>query len=305
VPTPEDLDRIDRVHALITTHSIEFREAGTRLDSAYSPDTLHKRAQEYELLLAQAREAGPGCGKGDAAGLERIVLSSAIPEYFTGGKERWFWDEPTRRWDVVLFNLISGRLPIATPNTDWTFPSEVILIYWITCDERAENGPDLSVFQKWSWNRERPFGRNLARCWVDDWPKLNSAVDYGLALAQRRGLAVNPPDDLGVRVAIDSSWIVTRMDRFEFTTPRQRQIIDVLYTAWVGAGKLDGSGVLAETICDKIGAKRTTARLRIDKIFQGNPALGTILRKSGPNSWALYLRAAGMSADHGGPKKDH
>jgi hypothetical protein len=200
--TAADLDRIDRVHALITAHPDEFVAAGKSLDEQYSAVAIAKRADEQNRLYAEAKLKDPRVSGSEFTAPSSLFVAFAIPECYMGEKPPDFWDEPTRRWEVLLCNLIRGRLPITLPSTDWSLPSEVLLIYWITCDERAERGPRLSAFQDWPWDGERPFWRRFARCWVEDWPKFNSAVDFALALAERRGL-ITPPDDQ----SLEDQWV--------------------------------------------------------------------------------------------------
>jgi hypothetical protein len=185
--TPADLDRIARVHDLITGRPEEFRQAGGALDRNYSPNALYERAQKQCRDCEEAlRKFGPLPNRSlKPNGLEHLLLSSWIPEECMTESLDW-WGEPLRRWEVVLFNLIQGRLPIAFPDVGWARPAEVLLIYWITCEPSAERAPKLSLFQDWPWDGPDIFRRATALSCVDDWPRLNGAVDFGLAVAARR-----------------------------------------------------------------------------------------------------------------------
>jgi hypothetical protein len=90
--------------------------------------------------------------------------------------------------------------------------------------------------------------------------------------------------------APDFSWLQIGGQRHDFKTTRQRQIIEKLYGVWCSSGGIDGSGLTEIAIAEAIGASGTAIRLRIDKTFECNPVLGTILRRASRGVWALYLR---------------
>jgi hypothetical protein len=190
--TPDDLARMDRVHALITAHPEEFGDAAAWIDDLYSPDALHTRSEKKKEFLADIAANPAPPSKIDYSGLTRMLRQLEIPDR-RDRLSRAGWDAPTRRWDVLLHNFDVGYLPIQLPNPPWDQVAPVLLVYWITCDERAENGPPLTKFQTWRWSdTEDALERSVARCWVADWSKLNRGVDLALAVAERKGLHATP-----------------------------------------------------------------------------------------------------------------
>ena len=87
--------------------------------------------------------------------------------------------------------------------------------------------------------------------------------------------------------ATDFSWLRVGDVTYEFTTVNQRGVIRVLFESWELAGRKDGCGLTIGAIADALDTP--SARTRVDKLFKENGALGTILRKSSKDAWALYL----------------
>jgi hypothetical protein len=80
---------------------------------------------------------------------------------------------------------------------------------------------------------------------------------------------------------------------YRFETPKQRGVIGVLYREWKRAGSRDGCGLTEAQLAEEVSS--ASGRFRIDSLFRDHPAMGQLLRRSGPGMWALFLE----------PQKDH
>lgn len=89
--------------------------------------------------------------------------------------------------------------------------------------------------------------------------------------------------------ASDFSWLLAYGRRFDFQTPRQREVIRVLFRAWNAGG--DGAGMTEAAILEELGAP--IARLRVKRAFKGHPAMDQILKPIGKGQWALFLAPPG------------
>jgi predicted DNA-binding transcriptional regulator AlpA len=187
--TPDDLSRIERCHALVCAHPQEFSEAAAWLDRVYSAEAVVDRLRKQKERAAEIATTPPKPSRLDLSGLRRLILIDWVPDRFHRFTNKG-WEERLRRWDLLLENVTEGLLPITLPSPSWEEVSRYPLIYWITCDKRAERGPKLSTFQEWAWTTGDVFERETARCFVKDWPKLNRAVDLALAVAASRGLVL-------------------------------------------------------------------------------------------------------------------
>jgi len=92
-----------------------------------------------------------------------------------------------------------------------------------------------------------------------------------------------------VTVADDFTWMVVRGQRYSFKSGMQANIIRVLYEAWLESGRRDGSGLSEKAIGEKVDS--CAERFRVQKPFEGNKALGNILRTPSKGQWALFLGA--------------
>jgi hypothetical protein len=88
--------------------------------------------------------------------------------------------------------------------------------------------------------------------------------------------------------ASDFSWMIVSTTRYEFSTPRQRQVIHALFTEWERVGRRDGSGLHAAKLGEMVQFEGQ--RFRVEQLFANHPALNTILRRAGKGIWALYLQ---------------
>jgi hypothetical protein len=189
--TPDDLDRMDRVHGAVMAHPEAFKRAAAKMDTDYSASKLYEIAAQQRQRLQEAangdnvpRKAISPAMREVYAELARLFLPPEIPRAQLGKGREW-WNQPFRRWSVAIAHHVSSDLPISLPGLEWEQPAKAILMYWVACDRRAEEGPRLSEFQEWKWYADGTFGRELARSDVSDWQKVNRAVDFARAVAAR------------------------------------------------------------------------------------------------------------------------
>ncbi|MDP1859884.1 MAG: hypothetical protein Q8K82_14520 [Gemmatimonadaceae bacterium] len=90
--------------------------------------------------------------------------------------------------------------------------------------------------------------------------------------------------------APDFAWIRCGRDVHHFATPKQRQIIEMLFGQWKGAGCVDGCGMSEAAVAEH--CEFGTNDLRIKRTFSGTTALNTILRKVADDTWALFLNSS-------------
>jgi hypothetical protein len=90
-----------------------------------------------------------------------------------------------------------------------------------------------------------------------------------------------------VKVADDYTWMIVGDVKYMFKLGRQANTIRVLHEAWEASGGVDGSGLSEEAIGKKIDS--SAQRFRIDRAFEGNTALGAILRQIEKGQWALFI----------------
>lgn len=88
----------------------------------------------------------------------------------------------------------------------------------------------------------------------------------------------------------DFLWLYAQGARYTFTKGQQAQVIRVLFEEWDRGGRIDGSPLTEETIGDKVSS--ISDRFRIQKVFEGHPALNTVLSTCGKGAWALFINAA-------------
>jgi len=205
--TPAVLERIERVHCLITANAGEFAEAGAKLDRNYSKTCIAAMAEEQREANEEAASlarASPGFVF--PASVVRTTFADVIPSALIDVRADG-WAHAALRWEVLLHNLIDTRIPATLPGADWELAADVLLAYWITCDARAESGPRVSEFQSWQWRDCPPIrriagtlvpdlrgaNRAMARRLVSDWRRFDNAVDLALAVAKARRLDAGPP----------------------------------------------------------------------------------------------------------------
>ncbi len=153
-----DLARMDRVHALITTHPAEFGGAAEELDACTSDDV-----RRYLRVASPAER-------------ERFVED---PDTLAG------------RFEFHLDRL-SYRLAGGVPNPGWSWAADVLLAYWIMCCVQAETATRITEFQAWTWEPTPGQGtsrRHFQLMQVGSfWRRWTEAVDKALILAETMGL---------------------------------------------------------------------------------------------------------------------
>jgi len=87
--------------------------------------------------------------------------------------------------------------------------------------------------------------------------------------------------------ASDFSWMRVGDRLYQFDTPLQRQVVKVLFAERERAGGVDGCGLSSEAL--RLAAESNASRFRLELVFKRNPALRTILRKTGQTGWGLFL----------------
>jgi len=95
------------------------------------------------------------------------------------------------------------------------------------------------------------------------------------------------PTARDVRVAADYTWMDVGNVRYSFKPGRQANSIRVLYQAWIDGGRRDASAMSEKVIGERI--ESSAERFRIDRVFEGNGILNTVLRSCGKGQWALYF----------------
>jgi hypothetical protein len=148
----------------------------------------------------------------DNARLERVhrLITSSPDEFKKAGADLDQWTEDRVRQcrrdlapdtPITLGMRVKAALDdlrhetvVARQAPSWRRSSRVLLLAWIVCDDRAEDGPFLTQLQRWPW--EGATGADLARklaaaCFLtNSATEWFQAVDEALALAELRGIGV-------------------------------------------------------------------------------------------------------------------
>lgn len=98
------------------------------------------------------------------------------------------------------------------------------------------------------------------------------------------------PPAADITRAADFSWLKVGESSYKFPRSQQALVIKVLFEEWGKGGRQDGLGIRETTLADEVGSSSDNFRIR--KLFDGHPALDTILRCPSKGIWALYLNEA-------------
>jgi hypothetical protein len=90
-----------------------------------------------------------------------------------------------------------------------------------------------------------------------------------------------------VRHADDFAWVCVGDHKFDFKTLSQRQVVEVLFDQWEASGRKDGASMTLSAIIEKSNA--ATSRLRMERVFKDNPAMGKLIQRVGKGQWALFV----------------
>lgn len=306
-PSREEQDLFRQLRREIAAHTSEFAECVPWFETEYTVRAIRAREQkEHDRVAAEFGEKSVRARPPAVTSVAYVRLKAACDDLRKQGHDLSSIGRARRTQMIrrVLYVAWLQTDPDAHELGKPVFPWR--RSYWRDPDLPADR-----EFTRW-WARQVGFDpdHDRERVWLklvqqclqlvrderDD--SSRSTQSRGAStLKQRETAGTANSDDAKAEVthASDFLWLRVGSDLYEFTTTSQRQIIEALYGAWNAAGKRDGAGMTEAGIQEEVETR--VSRVRMDRIFKGNRAFGSIVRRVRKATWALYLHEHPPSAE--------
>lgn len=289
---------LEPVHTLITTRSHEFKLAGQELDSHYSvdacltrawadrPSTRNPSAREMDrldIVNERLRRLDARCnGKRATAWrtevLAQAMMKTAAEAASASTPDRAEWKSRARRFGEGLQDFVEELLPDqhgAPPEgASWAWAAKVLLMFWLTCEPRAEDAVLVSDFQEWEWlGTATEQGRFRARYGVlpEDGTRFIEAVETALRVA---AFGVSGPEHedkpaTTSAAVVGASTVGTGQRSIPALTEKERAVLMLLL-------KLrPGEGLTGKEILTRLEAQRVLGTTQSDLTTRIIPMLRT------------------------------